>query len=248
MKEGAHLLSKNRKRKEGARLPDSIYNLQHIESLELTGNFIFPKNVEIDRQPMCDSLGCSSKYVFPSSTSNSDQIRSNPNPMSITFSDLHTESGLKSLDEFLSGKSYVSGDNLTKDDIKVYAAVLVTLSPMFASGTMPFLPNSLQEYDAPTPLVKPREPNTREGADFVRGYPFSLREGVSTAISHGPWLNNPDCDAPIQLVKPREHNTRFGWSKWTLACISTMTFSDMMLKRMIARAARGILIVFQAVR
>ncbi|KAK7831493.1 udp-arabinopyranose mutase 1 [Quercus suber] len=198
--------------------------------------------------------------------------------MSITFSDLHTESGLKSLDEFLSGKSYVSGDNLTKDDIKVYAAVLVTLSPMFASGTMPFLPNSLQEYDAPTPLVKPREPNTRwqrkeinalaqhiqnlltpstpfffntlydpyrEGADFVRGYPFSLREGVSTAISHGPWLNNPDCDAPIQLVKPREHNTRFGWSKWTLACISTMTFSDMMLKRMIARAARGILIVFQ---
>nr|XP_023915153.1 TMV resistance protein N-like [Quercus suber] len=63
--EGAHLLSKNRKRKEGARLPDSIYNLQHIESLELTGNFIFPKNVEIDRQPMCDSLGCSSKYVFP---------------------------------------------------------------------------------------------------------------------------------------------------------------------------------------
>ena len=24
-----------------------------------------------------------------------------------------------------------------------------------------------------------------EGADFVRGYPFSLREGVPTAISHG---------------------------------------------------------------
>ncbi|XP_030965039.1 uncharacterized protein LOC115986314 isoform X3 [Quercus lobata] len=40
----------------------------------------------------------------------------------------------------------------------------------------------------------------------------------------------------------------FGWSKWTLACISTMTFSDLMLKRMIARAARGILIVFQVKR
>ncbi|KAL0006619.1 hypothetical protein SO802_008121, partial [Lithocarpus litseifolius] len=64
--------------------------------------------------------------------------------MAVTFSDLNTESGLKSLDEFLSGKSYVSGDNLTKDDIKVYAAVLVTLSPMFASGTTPFLHNSLQ--------------------------------------------------------------------------------------------------------
>ncbi|XP_050257428.1 UDP-arabinopyranose mutase 1-like isoform X1 [Quercus robur] len=47
----------------------------------------------------------------------------------------------------------------------------------------------------------------REGADFVRGYPFSLREGVSTAISHGLWLNIPDYDAPTQLVKPRERNT-----------------------------------------
>ncbi|XWS73705.1 hypothetical protein CRYUN_Cryun02cG0151400 [Craigia yunnanensis] len=44
--------------------------------------------------------------------------------MAITFSDLHAESGLKSLDDFLSGKSYISGDKLTKDDIKVYAAVL----------------------------------------------------------------------------------------------------------------------------
>ncbi|PSS21608.1 Elongation factor 1-beta 1 like [Actinidia chinensis var. chinensis] len=44
--------------------------------------------------------------------------------MAVTFSDLHTESGLKSLDEFLSGKTYVSGDQLTKDDIKVYAAIL----------------------------------------------------------------------------------------------------------------------------
>ncbi|CAM6097883.1 unnamed protein product [Calypogeia fissa] len=47
----------------------------------------------------------------------------------------------------------------------------------------------------------------REGADFVRGYPFSLREGVPTAISHGLWLNIPDYDAPTQLVKPAERNT-----------------------------------------
>ncbi|KAL2485514.1 Elongation factor 1-beta 1 [Abeliophyllum distichum] len=44
--------------------------------------------------------------------------------MAVTFSDLHTESGLKALNDFLSGKSYISGDQLTKDDIKVYAAVL----------------------------------------------------------------------------------------------------------------------------
>ncbi|KAK8582150.1 hypothetical protein V6N13_145132 [Hibiscus sabdariffa] len=44
--------------------------------------------------------------------------------MAVTFSNLHTESGLKSLNDFLSGKSYISGSKLTKDDIKVYAAVL----------------------------------------------------------------------------------------------------------------------------
>ncbi|MBA0752729.1 hypothetical protein Gogos_001534, partial [Gossypium gossypioides] len=44
--------------------------------------------------------------------------------MAITLSDLHTESGLKSFNDFLTGKSYISGDKLTKDDIKVYAAVL----------------------------------------------------------------------------------------------------------------------------
>jgi len=44
--------------------------------------------------------------------------------MAVTFSDLYTESGLKALDEFLAGKTYISGDELTKDDVKVYAAVL----------------------------------------------------------------------------------------------------------------------------
>ncbi|KAM6595884.1 hypothetical protein CsatA_006408 [Cannabis sativa] len=43
--------------------------------------------------------------------------------MAVTFTDLHTEEGLKSLDQYLSSKTYISGDALTKDDIKVYAAV-----------------------------------------------------------------------------------------------------------------------------
>ena len=47
-------------------LPGSIYNLQHIEKLVLYGEFIFPRDVEIDRQPLCNSLGGFSKYVFPS--------------------------------------------------------------------------------------------------------------------------------------------------------------------------------------
>ncbi|KAG6789198.1 hypothetical protein POTOM_005288 [Populus tomentosa] len=44
--------------------------------------------------------------------------------MAVTFSDIHTESGLKSLDQYLAGKSYISGDQISKDDIKVYGAVL----------------------------------------------------------------------------------------------------------------------------
>ncbi|GAB2210774.1 hypothetical protein Droror1_Dr00016058 [Drosera rotundifolia] len=44
--------------------------------------------------------------------------------VTVVFADLHVESGLKSLDAHLSSKSYISGDEFTKDDIKVYAAVI----------------------------------------------------------------------------------------------------------------------------
>ncbi len=43
----------------------------------------------------------------------------------------------------------------------------------------------------------------REGADFVRGYPFSLREGVPTAISHGLWLNIPG-ERTAQQGRPQQ--------------------------------------------
>eukprot|EP01033_Poteriospumella_lacustris_P007777 gene7777-5595_t len=49
----------------------------------------------------------------------------------------------------------------------------------------------------------------RDGVDFVRGYPYSLRAGVSTAISHGLWMNAYDYDAPTQLLKVHERNTRY---------------------------------------
>ena len=49
----------------------------------------------------------------------------------------------------------------------------------------------------------------REGAGFVRGYPYSLRSGVRTAISHGLWMNAYDYDAPTQLLKIAERNTKY---------------------------------------
>eukprot|EP01018_Ginkgo_biloba_P006810 Gb_38716 [translate_table: standard] len=49
----------------------------------------------------------------------------------------------------------------------------------------------------------------RKGSDFVRGYPFSLRQGVPCAVSCGLWMNLPDYDAPTQILKPEERNTRY---------------------------------------
>ncbi|MBA0752297.1 hypothetical protein Gogos_001143 [Gossypium gossypioides] len=48
-----------------------------------------------------------------------------------------------------------------------------------------------------------------EGADFVRGYPFSLRSGVQCALSCGLWLNLADYDAPTQALKAEERNSRY---------------------------------------
>lgn len=48
-----------------------------------------------------------------------------------------------------------------------------------------------------------------EGADFVRGYPFSLRTGVECGLSCGLWLNLADYDAPTQALKPDLRNSRY---------------------------------------
>ncbi|KAF2290058.1 hypothetical protein GH714_001664 [Hevea brasiliensis] len=61
--------------------------------------------------------------------------------MAVTFSDLHTELGLKFLDGFCRKILYF-WDKLSRDDIKVYAAVLAKTgdaSPMPASGTTVYL-------------------------------------------------------------------------------------------------------------
>ncbi|KAL7612044.1 probable UDP-arabinopyranose mutase 5 [Lactuca sativa] len=49
----------------------------------------------------------------------------------------------------------------------------------------------------------------RNGSDFVRGYPFSLRSGVPCVLSCGLWLNLADYDAPTQALKPESRNLRY---------------------------------------
>ena len=70
--------------------------------------------------------------------------------------------------------------------------------------------NALQQHQEN--LETPAHPeffNTLYDQEFVRGYPFSRREGVPTVISHGLWLHIPDFDAPTQMVKPNWRNTKY---------------------------------------
>ncbi|TKY57100.1 Elongation factor 1-beta 1 [Spatholobus suberectus] len=78
--------------------------------------------------------------------------------MAVTFSDLHTEEGLKSLDQYLSGKTYISGDQLTKDDIKVYAAVVEKPGDSF--------PNAAKWYHVVSSHLAPSFPGNAQGVRF----------------------------------------------------------------------------------
>ncbi|KAK4408334.1 Elongation factor 1-beta 1 [Sesamum angolense] len=76
--------------------------------------------------------------------------------MAVTFSDLHTEAGLKALDQFLSGKSYISGSHLTKDDVKVYAAVA-------EKPKADLYPNASKWYEAVSAKLAPSFPGKAVG-------------------------------------------------------------------------------------
>lgn len=98
--------------------------------------------------------------------------------MTVTFSDLHTESGLKSLDAFLAGKPYISGDALTKDDVKVYAAVWEKPGDAF--------PNASRWYDSVSAQLAPSFPGKAVGVKIG---------GKATPVVAAP-AEEPKKDAP----------------------------------------------------
>ncbi|KAF5733541.1 hypothetical protein HS088_TW17G01086 [Tripterygium wilfordii] len=65
----------------------------------------------------------------------------------------------------------------------------------------------------------------RKGADFVRGYPFSLRSGVDCALSCGLWLNLADLDAPTQALRPNQRNSRYVDAVMTVPARAMMPIS-----------------------
>ncbi|KAI3982354.1 hypothetical protein MKX01_037887 [Papaver californicum] len=81
--------------------------------------------------------------------------------MVVTFSDLHTEAGLKSLEEYLSGKTYISGDQITRDDVKVFAAVSEKPGSAF--------PNASRWYETVSSLVAASFPGKAAGVRNISG-------------------------------------------------------------------------------
>lgn len=78
--------------------------------------------------------------------------------MAVTFSDLHTADGLKALEAHLAGKTYVSGDVISKDDIKVFAAVPSKPGAEF--------PNAARWYETVSAAVAPRFPGKSVGVNL----------------------------------------------------------------------------------
>ncbi|KAK4780112.1 hypothetical protein SAY87_016218 [Trapa incisa] len=78
--------------------------------------------------------------------------------MAVTFSDLYADSCLKALEEFLSSKTYIFGDQLTKDDIKVFAAVVADPGSSF--------PNVSRWYNCVSSHLAARFPGKAAGVNF----------------------------------------------------------------------------------
>ncbi|KAL6657121.1 hypothetical protein ACP70R_004901 [Stipagrostis hirtigluma subsp. patula] len=81
--------------------------------------------------------------------------------MAVTFSDLHTADGLKALEAHLAGKTYVSGDAISKDDIKVFAAVPSKPGAEF--------PNAARWYETISAAVASRFPGKAVGVNLPGG-------------------------------------------------------------------------------
>ncbi|KAJ1292282.1 hypothetical protein BS78_02G380200 [Paspalum vaginatum] len=78
--------------------------------------------------------------------------------MAVTFSELHTADGLKTLEAHLAGKTYVSGDVISKDDLKVFAAVPSKPGAEF--------PNAARWYETVSAAVASRFPGKSVGVNL----------------------------------------------------------------------------------
>ena len=104
--------------------------------------------------------------------------------MAATFSDLHTDSGLKALDEYLSGRTFISGDEISRDDVKVYAAVLKKPGDGFA--------NVGRWYDSVASVLAARFPGEAVGVRVSAG--AAAPAPSAEAVKDAPNEDDDDLD------------------------------------------------------
>ncbi|XP_006658072.1 elongation factor 1-beta [Oryza brachyantha] len=100
--------------------------------------------------------------------------------MAVTFADLHTAEGLKALEQHLAGKTYVSGDTISKDDVKVFAAVPSKPGAEF--------PNAARWYDTVAAALASRFPGKSVGVNLPGA------GAASTAAAAAPAAKDADED------------------------------------------------------
>ncbi|KFK26398.1 hypothetical protein AALP_AA8G243400 [Arabis alpina] len=106
--------------------------------------------------------------------------------MAVTFSDLHTEEGVKSVEEHLAGKSYISGDQITVDDVKVYAAISEKPSDAF--------PNASKWYDSVASQLAKSFPGKAVGVRFSGAAAAAPAEAVK---AEAPAADEDDDDMDL---------------------------------------------------
>ncbi|KAF6151890.1 hypothetical protein GIB67_010464 [Kingdonia uniflora] len=94
--------------------------------------------------------------------------------MALTFTDLHTETGLKSLEEHLSD---FTGDQITKDDIKLFAAV----SENHGEG----FPNVSRWYSTVSELISSSFPGKAVGVKIGGGQAAPLEDAPVKTTAEG---------------------------------------------------------------
>ncbi|KVH90368.1 Glutathione S-transferase, C-terminal-like protein [Cynara cardunculus var. scolymus] len=107
--------------------------------------------------------------------------------MAVTFSDLHTETGVKSLESFLSGKTYISGNQITKDDVKVYAALL-------EKPSADLYPSASKWYDCVASTIASSFPGKAVGVSISSQAPSAEAAPVKEAAKEAAADDDDDLD------------------------------------------------------
>ncbi|PHT42819.1 Elongation factor 1-beta 1 [Capsicum baccatum] len=105
--------------------------------------------------------------------------------MVVAFSNLHTESGFKFVNDHLSGKTYIFGDQLTKDDIKVYGEIL-------EQPSSDIYPNASKWYQAVSATLVSSFPGKVVGVRFGNQTAPAIAAPAKEAAK--PFADNDDDD------------------------------------------------------